>query len=62
MSIIDRDSDGLVDKQELLAYLVRLGEHNDNRHSSRVMEKADTNKDGHVSRQEFWQYSEGEDD
>jgi len=60
VSIIDRDSDGLVDKQELLAYLVRLGEHNDKQQSSKVMEKADRNKDGKVNMEEYWQYSEGE--
>ena len=60
VSIIDRDGDGLVDKTEVIAYLVRIDEHNSNQQVTRVMEKADKNKDGQISLEEFWKYSEGQ--
>ncbi len=58
--MIDRDGDGLVDKTEMVAYLIRLGEHNDNQQTNRVLEKIDKNKDGKISLEEFWEYSEGQ--
>ena len=60
VSIIDRDGDGLVDKNEVIAYLVHIDEHNSNQQVTRVMEKADKNKDGQISLEEFWKYSKGQ--
>lgn len=59
MSLIDRDGDGLVDKEELIAYQIRLTEHNHNQQTNRVFEKNDEDGDGVVTLEEMWVHSEG---
>lgn len=60
MSLIDRDGDGSLDKEELIAYQIRLTEHNNNQQTHRVFEKNDLDQDGQVTIQEMWaQFEEG---
>ena len=56
--MIDRDGDGLVDKDELIAYQMRLTEHNHNQQTQRVFEKNDEDEDGMVTLAEVWVHSE----
>ena len=58
VSLIDRDGDGLLDKEELIAYQIRLTQHNDNQQTNRVFEKDDNNGDGVISLQELWSHGE----
>ena len=41
MSLIDRDGDGELDKEELIAYQIRLTQHNDNKQAGLVFRKND---------------------
>lgn len=58
VSLIDRDEDGLVDKEELIAYQIRLTEHNNNQLTDRVFAKNDENNDDKVSLEEVWAHGE----
>ena len=61
MSLIDRNGDGVVEKDELIAYQIRLTEHNNNQQTNKVFDKNDENQDGFVSLQEMWaEMEEGE--
>ncbi len=58
VSQIDRDGDGLLDQEEVMAYQIRLTEHNTKKLTGKVFEKNDDNSDGKVSFQEMWSESE----
>ncbi len=58
VSLIDRDGDGLLDKEELIAYQIRLTEHNQNQLTKRVFQKNDEDGDGMVSFEEAWMQSD----
>lgn len=47
-----------MDKEELIAYQIRLTEHNTNQQTNRVFQKEDENQDGVVSFDEVWIHSE----
>lgn len=47
-----------MDKEELIAYQIRLTEHNTNQQTNRVFQKEDENEDGVVSFEEVWIQSE----
>ena len=58
VSLIDRDGDGKLDKEELIAYQIRLTEHLDRQQSDRVFKKNDEDGNGAVSFEEVWVHSE----
>ena len=55
---MDRDGDGLLDKEELIAYQIRLTEHNNNKQRDVVFEKHDEDGNGLVSFAEVWVHGE----
>lgn len=58
VSLIDRDGDNQLDKEELIAYQIRLTEHNNKKQARRVMEKNDEDGNGVVTLAEIWLHSE----
>ena len=56
---MDRDGDGLLDKEELIAYQIRLSEHNTNKQTNLVFIKNDEDGNGLVSFEETWVHSDG---
>ncbi len=55
---MDRDGDGLLDKEELIAYQIRLTEHNNRKQINAVFEKHDEDGNGIVTFAEVWVHGE----
>lgn len=56
---MDADGDGFLVKEELIAYQIRLSEHNTNKQTKLVFIKNDEDGNGIVTFEETWVHSEG---
>ena len=55
---MDRDGDGQLSKEELIAYQIRLTEHNNKKQTGLIFEKHDEDGNGLISFAEVWVHGE----